>query len=189
MDNNFFNAVEFSHLLLNKNIEPGDIVVDATSGNGHDTEFMADLVGESGKVYSFDIQEIAINNTKNLIKENGLEKRVQLIQDSHANLDQYIKTELTAVVFNLGYLPGGNKEIITKSQSTIKAIKKSLNLIKKNGIIVMVIYSGHPGGEEEEKEILNYVAKLDYKRFNVVNYEFINQPDSAPRVLALKKRK
>lgn len=189
MKKDFFNAVEFSHLLLKENLAPGDIVIDATAGNGHDTKFLSDLVGNAGKVYSFDIQKEAITKTKKLLEKNDLAGRAQLILDSHANLDQYLNKKISAVIFNLGYLPGGNKEIITKSESTIAAVEKSIELLKKNGLIVLVVYSGHLGGKEEKNELLNFASKLDYNKFNVLNYEFLNQPGPPPQILAIKKRK
>jgi predicted methyltransferase len=188
MQKDFFNAVEFSHLLLKENIVLGDQVVDATAGNGHDTKFLADLVGSEGKVYSFDIQEKAIANTKNLLEKNDLAVRAELFLDSHANLDKYLNKKISSVIFNLGYLPGGNKEIITRSKSTITAVEKSIELLKKNGIIILVIYSGHPGGKEEKNKLLDYASNLDYKKFNVLNYKFLNQPGPPPQILAIKKR-
>ncbi|RAK11172.1 putative rRNA methylase [Halanaerobium saccharolyticum] len=188
MQKDFLNAVEFSHLLLKENVEAGDLVIDATAGNGHDTKYLAELVGADGKVFAFDIQEKAIDQTRELLKMNELSARAELILDSHAKIDQYLTQKISAAIFNLGYLPGGNKEIITRSESTISALKKSIELLKKNGIVILVIYSGHSGGEEEKNELLDFASALDYKKFNVLNYEFLNQPGTPPQVLAIKKR-
>ena len=108
--------------------------------------------------------------------------------DSHANIDQYLTQKISAAIFNLGYLPGGNKEIITKSESTTAALNKSIELLKKNGVIILVIYSGHSGGKEEKKVLLDFASELNYKKFNVLNYDFLNQPGPPPQVLAIKKR-
>ncbi|TDO73034.1 putative rRNA methylase [Halanaerobium saccharolyticum] len=188
MQKDFRNAVQFSHLLLKENIEVGDLVIDATAGNGHDTKYLAELVGVDGKVFAFDIQEKAIAKTKELLEMNDLADRAELILDSHAEINQYLSQKISAVIFNLGYLPGGNKEIITKSESTIAALKQSIELLKKNGVVILVIYSGHSGGEEEKKVLLDFASALDYKKFNVLNYEFLNQPGPPPQVLAIKKR-
>lgn len=185
----FLNAVEYSHVLLEKNVAEGDLVIDATAGNGYDTKFLAELVKDSGKVYAFDIQKKAINNTEKLLSENNLINRVELIQKSHENLDKYIIKKITAVVFNLGYLPGGDKEVITKAPSTILAVQKSIKLLKKAGIIILVIYSGHPGGEKEKREVLDFVTNLDSKKYNVLNYRFLNQPGIPPEIIAIKSRK
>ena len=188
MSNNFFNAVDFSHFLLREALKSGDKALDATAGNGHDTKFLAELVGAEGRVFSFDIQKEAIANTKKLLQEAKLEENVELIKNSHAELDQYLNEEISAAIFNLGYLPGGNKEIITKSKSTLRALKKAVLLLKKDGVVVLVIYSGHDGGDEEREAVLDYVTDLDYKKYNVLNYKFLNQPGPPPEVVAIKKR-
>ncbi|MFW6251875.1 MAG: class I SAM-dependent methyltransferase [Halanaerobium sp.] len=188
MPDKFFNAVEFSHLLLKEQVEDGDKVLDATAGNGYDTKFLAELVGVGGKVFAFDIQKEAILNTKRLLQKNKLENQVELILDSHAHLDLYLENKISAAVFNLGYLPGGNKEIITKVESTITALKKTTALLKENAIVVLVIYSGHPGGEKEKNAVLKFSSDLDHKKFIVLNYKFLNQPGSPPQIIAIKKR-
>ena len=103
--------------------------------------------------------------------------------------DRYIEESLNAVIFNLGYLPGGDKEIITKSTSTIKALNKALELLEVKGIIILVIYTGHPGGKEERDALLKYSTDLNYKKYNVLNYKFLNQPGPPPEIIAIKKRK
>lgn len=184
----FWNCVDFSHMLLNEHIREGAVVVDATAGNGQDSLFLAGLVGDKGKVYSFDIQEDAIENTgKRLLKKNLL-KRAELVKDDHGKLGKYIKEEeIDGMIFNLGYLPGGNKKIITRKESTLVALKKGLKLLKKGGVIVLVIYTGHPGGREELNGILELTAELRMEEYNVLRYHFINQNNS-PQVLAVIKR-
>lgn len=189
MENDFLNAVEFSHYLLKKTVKKGDFVLDATAGNGHDSRFLAELVGTKGKLYAFDIQQDAINNTLELLKKDSLNKQAELINSDHAELDNYVNEDLAAVIFNLGYLPGGNKKIITKSESTIKALNKALKLLKVKGIIILVIYTGHEGGKEERDALLKYSSDLNYKKYNVLNYKFLNQPGPPPEIIAIKKRK
>ncbi|ACL69950.1 tRNA (mnm(5)s(2)U34)-methyltransferase [Halothermothrix orenii] len=187
--NDFIQAVEFSHDLFRVHVKKGSTVIDATAGNGHDTCFLASLVGEKGQVYSFDIQKKAIEKTKALLKEQNLEERVYLIHDGHENLDNYIKGQfIDGVIFNLGYLPGGDKKIITTPDTTITALKKCLPLIKPGGIVVIVIYTGHEGGKDEEEKIIKYAEKLNYTEYNVLRYHFINQRKTPPQVLAIKKR-
>ncbi|HOA40558.1 MAG: class I SAM-dependent methyltransferase [Halanaerobiales bacterium] len=184
----FWQMVEFSHLLMSRQISKGAIVIDATAGNGHDSLFLARIVGEDGKVYSFDIQEKAIANTARLLAEHHLLDRVELIKDGHQNLDKYIKKEIDGMIFNLGYLPGGDKEITTRKDTTITALEKGLKLLKYGGIITMVVYTGHPGGREELEAILALVDGLDPHIYNVLNYKFINQK-SAPEILAIIRRR
>src|SRR5690554_3171937 len=117
----FWQGVEFSHMLLEEHISEGAFVIDATAGNGYDSVFLDSLVGKDGKVYSFDIQKIALKNSRDRLLKNNFLNRVKLIEDGHENFDKYIKEDIDGMVFNLGYLPGGDKEIITKSKSTITA--------------------------------------------------------------------
>ncbi|MEJ6949926.1 class I SAM-dependent methyltransferase [Natronospora cellulosivora (SeqCode)] len=184
----FWQGVEFSHLLLETHINKGDLVVDATAGNGYDTIFLAELVGIDGKVYSFDIQKQAIENTRKKVLDKGYEDRISLIEDGHQNIGEYLKNEIKGIVFNLGYLPGADKDIITKKNTTIKALKKGIELLCVGGIIVLVIYTGHSGGQEELEAIKNFSLDLDNKKYNVLNYKFLNQKKS-PQILAIIRRR
>ena len=121
---------DINKLYLEKVINKGDIVVDATMGNGYDTKYLAEKVGEEGFVYSFDIQETALKSTKKRLDKENLSDRVKLILDGHENMDKYVEGEVSCVLFNLGYLPRADHNIITKPETTIKAIKHSLNLLK-----------------------------------------------------------
>lgn len=188
MKNDLMNAVEFSHYLLQKNLEAGSAAIDATAGNGHDSKFIASLIGQEGKLYSFDIQKEAVKNTTELLAAENLLTQSKIIKDNHRNLAAYIDQKVAAVIFNLGYLPGGDKEIITESKDTIAALEAALQLLKDKGIIVLVIYSGHQGGKEEKEALLKYCSSLDYKKYNILNYSFLNQPGPPPEIIAIKKR-
>lgn len=181
--------IPFAHDLISRVVNKGDLVVDATCGNGNDTLFLSHLVEADGHVYAFDIQQQAIERTKQLLDEHK-QKNVTLIQDSHANVDQYIDedTKLAAAIFNLGYLPRSDKKIVTKPESTITAVKKLLHLLKKNGVIVLVIYSGHPGGLDEKNAVLDFVKKLDQQYYTVLKYQFINFINHPPFVVAIEKK-
>ncbi len=185
----FMQGVSFSHFLLARHVSRGDKVIDATAGNGKDTVFLAELVGNSGHVFAFDIQDKAIRNTEKLLKKNNLETRVKLIQANHENMLNYIDiNEVKGIIFNLGFLPGGDKSIITGSNTTLKALKQGLNILGKGGIIVLVIYTGHPGGEEEKEAVINFCRDLNYREYNVLNYNFINQKKPPAQVIGIKKR-
>ncbi|MFW5891158.1 MAG: class I SAM-dependent methyltransferase, partial [bacterium] len=180
-----------SHYLLTEFVENGDFVVDATTGNGYDTVFMAKLVGESGKVMGFDIQSDAINATGERLKKEGLFDRVKLIKDGHENMEEYLndKEKASAVIFNLGYLPGGDKNIVTRPETTIYALKNSLKYLKRGGLVIIVVYIGHDGGPEEKEALLKYTSELDQDDYNVLHYHYINQPTKPPEVIAIKKRR
>lgn len=182
--------IPYAHHLLETNIEVGDTVIDATCGNGNDTAFLANLVGESGHVYAFDVQEVAIATSKEKTKALGL-SNITYILDSHANIDTHLPNDLqgtlAGAVFNLGYLPRSDKQIITKSASTIMAIEKIITYLKVGGIIVIVVYHGHEGGKSEKDAVLEFAQKLDQKLFSVISYQFINQKNNPPFVLAIQK--
>jgi len=174
--------------LLAETVLPGEIVVDATAGNGYDSLFLAEHVGEQGHVYSFDIQQAALTSTAKRLGE--LTNRVSLILDSHENVDQYVTKEIAGAMFNLGYLPSGEDlSIVTQPESTIKAIHKLLNMLKVGGIISIVVYNGHVGAANERKALLNYVHSLEQSDVQVIKYEQINQQNDPPFLIAIEKKK
>ncbi|WP_413627420.1 class I SAM-dependent methyltransferase [Fructilactobacillus vespulae] len=182
------SALNFSHTLLKQTINPGDTVIDATAGKGNDTLFLANLVGNHGHVYSFDIQKQATDMTSALINKNGCTNQTTVITDGHENVDQYVADEINGAIFNLGYLPTGNHEIITQPQTTISAVQKILNRLAKNGIIILVVYYGHPGGTTEKDQLTKFVENLDQHQFQVLKYQFINQINEPPILIAIQKR-
>ena len=189
MEKNFFtNSMNLAKEICKVKINKGDVVVDATMGNGNDTIFLAQLVGEQGKVYSFDIQKIALENTRKRLKESNMEGHVQLILDGHENLYKYINEKVTLVMFNLGYLPNACRSITTKGETTILAIKKALELLKENGVIILVIYYGHEEGKAERKMLYEFTSCLNQKEYNVVNLRFTNQINNPPELLCIEKR-
>ncbi|OZT12287.1 16S rRNA (cytosine(1402)-N(4))-methyltransferase [Priestia aryabhattai] len=182
----------FARTLLTSAVNEGDTVIDATVGNGHDTSFLAKLVGANGHVYGFDIQDEAIQNTFERLVKQGIEQQVTLIKDSHSHLKKhippYLHGKLTGAIFNLGYLPGGNKEIVTLSTSTIQAIEQLIELLAPEGLIVLVIYHGHEQGQLERDDVLHYVSNLDQQLVHVLRYQFINQQNNPPFIVAIEKR-
>ncbi|RQD74576.1 MAG: methyltransferase domain-containing protein [Candidatus Syntrophonatronum acetioxidans] len=180
-------ALDFSHGIIKGAVQDGDSVIDATAGNGHDTLFLARLVGEKGKVYSFDIQKEAIENTRKRLEEEDCLDQVQLIQDGHENLKAYVSENIAGVMFNLGYLPGSNHRVITRPENTLIALESSLELLIPGGLATLVVYTAHPGGVEEGTELEKYAKKLDPGIFNVLLYRFINR-EKAPFLIALEKK-
>ncbi|MDW0110306.1 tRNA (mnm(5)s(2)U34)-methyltransferase [Sporosarcina aquimarina] len=175
-----------SKQLLTEMISEGDIVVDATMGNGNDTFFLAQAVGSSGKVYAFDIQQQALDATKERLGK--LYSRTELILDSHARIKQYVPDGISAAVFNLGFLPNQNDHaVITKPDTTVQALKAALQLLKPGGVITVAVYDGHPGGPEERDAVLEFVQQLNAKLFQVVRYEVVNQQNHPPFLLIIEK--
>lgn len=184
------SPLRFTHELLKNHISPGDYVVDATVGNGHDTVKLAQLVGQTGTVFGFDIQEQAIEETKKKLLLTGLTEQVKLYHLGHEKLNEIIddSVKLSAIVFNLGYLPKGDKSIITQSKTTIEALNQGLKRLRKSGLILLMIYHGHPGGAEEKNAVLDYVKDLPQKDYNVLQYGFINQKNTPPFLIVVEKK-
>nr|WP_295970936.1 class I SAM-dependent methyltransferase [uncultured Bacillus sp.] len=182
----------FARTLLYKAVSPGDAVVDGTMGNGHDTELLGELVGETGHVFGFDIQENAVRNSQKRIAERQFTNRVTFFQKGHEHLYESIPPQyhgkITAAIFNLGYLPGGDKSIVTQPDTTIAAIEQLLAIMAPEGIIVLVIYHGHPQGAIERDTLLQYAEQLDQKEAHVLQYRFLNQVNNPPFILAIEKR-
>ncbi|GAJ99459.1 class I SAM-dependent methyltransferase [Geomicrobium sp. JCM 19055] len=180
----------FAKRLMKDSLSIGDTAIDATAGNGHDTLFLASLVGEKGKVYSFDIQETAIINTRERLEKEQITDRVTLIHDSHDKIEQYCKDDRPkAAIFNLGYLPGSNKEVTTTGETTVKAIQQLLTIMPVKGTIVLVVYHGHEEGKQEKDQLLAYIRNLSHEHVLVAKYEFMNHKNDAPFIVALEKRR
>ncbi|MCI2948291.1 class I SAM-dependent methyltransferase [Staphylococcus caledonicus] len=178
----------FSKTLITSHIQEDSIVIDATCGNGNDTLFLAEHVPH-GHMYGFDIQESAIQNTAEKIKNYS---NVTLIQDGHENIVEHLDVTksgmVDAAIFNLGYLPKGDKSIVTRPETTIKAIDSIFNVLNVEGIIVLVIYHGHEEGQVERDAILDYLEQFDQNKAHILKYQFINQVNHAPFICAIEKR-
>ncbi len=182
------NVLNISKALMDLAIYNGDTVIDATVGNGNDTLYMAKLIGDQGKVFGFDIQKTAINRTKQVLEKAGFNNRVTLINSGHETMDEYVKEKVKLVVFNLGFLPKGDKKITTLPDTTIMAIEKSLKLLVDNGLLLVTSYIGHSGGLKEKEAVENYLKELNQKEYNVLQYKFINQINNPPILYGVEKR-
>ena len=176
-----YQITEWCHHFICEHVKQGDICIDATAGNGNDTQLLCELVGEQGKVFAFDIQEKAIENTRNCLQKLGLSGRVEVIKDSHTNMGQYVEEEsVSCIVFNFGYLPGGDHALATHKDTSIAAIYAGLDLLKKGGMMSLCIYSGGDSGFEERDAILEEIKKLDSKRYLVIMSSYYNRPNNPP---------
>lgn len=217
--------------LLSRYIYPGEGVVDATAGNGCDTLALAraQSQGNVGNIYSFDVQDQAIENTHKLLLENGFSvicdracgnasdctceeasnhasdnaydgvidsaagdeaPQIHLIKSCHSLLNEYIPEEemISAVLFNLGYLPGGDKHVTTGGETTCLAVLAALKRIKPQGAVVIVTYGGHEAGAEEKSKLVEMLTALPRREYHVSYIKMINQPAGAPEVLAVTKK-
>ena len=151
-------------------------------GNGHDTLFLCLLAGDKGHVYAFDIQQTALTHTRKLLAENNIEEaRFSLILDSHINMENYLAPQSAdAILFNCGYLPGGDHSLATKPETTIKAIEAGLKLLKPDGVMSLCLYSGGDTGFEEKSAVLQYLHSLDSKNYTVIVQEYYNRKNHPP---------
>ncbi len=144
-------------------LHPGDGAIDATVGNGHDTLFLASRVGEDGRVFAFDVQAEAIDRARRRLRQAGLEHRVCWYLQGHQHLADAIpvawKSRLRAAMFNLGYLPGGDKRRITQSDTTVPALEQAIDLVSPGGRITVIAYTGHPGGGEEADNVRSWFGR------------------------------
>ncbi|MBQ6817927.1 MAG: class I SAM-dependent methyltransferase [Bacilli bacterium] len=176
-------VLDFVRNIISKRIKESDVCVDATCGRGNDTLFLAKL---AKKVYAFDIQKEAINSSKELLKEY---ENVVFINDSHENVNDYVTEEINVAMFNLGYLPKGDKNITTKSNTTISSIDKVIKKLEVKGIVSIVCYPGHPEGYRESMELLEYLRNINQKEYDIIRYDFINQINNPPFALIIERVK
>lgn len=192
--------LEMAHWMLKDIIKTSDVVVDATMGNGYDTQFLAEL---GANVYAFDVQEEALNATekrlddagiKNQIFEKNLsnlltEPSVNLVLSGHEKLSEYVKEPIKAAIFNLGYLPKTDKSVVTKADTTLTALDALTNQLVVGGRIAIMIYYGHEGGMEEKNAVIKWTSSLPQKDWEVTSYAPLNQIHTPPILVLIEKRK
>ena len=178
------NSLHLAHTFLQNLVPQGASVVDATCGNGKDTAFLAQLVGETGQVWAFDIQKQALHNTYRFLCEQGLEQRVKLIQACHSRIHCFVPGPIFACMFNLGYLPGGDHDVTTEASTTLLALSALKDMLSKGGIMSIVSYPGHPAGKQEYDKVKAYLSTWPQQEFEVVEFSFINQIN-LPAILLL----
>lgn len=180
-------AAKIAHRFALPFLREGAVAVDATVGNGHDTLFLAKEVGNSGRVYGFDIQSEALQTTQHKLQEAECSQQVTLIQAGHEHMADYINQSVDVVMFNLGYLPGGDHSKITGAETTVRAITAGLKILRPGGLMSLVVYTGHPGAAEEMAAVEGLVAGLNSRDFCVVRSEFVNRLKNPPYLLLVEK--
>lgn len=172
---------QYCHERIKQMIREPLLCIDATAGTGKDTAFLATLVGEKGRVISMDIQEMAIEQTKKRLAKEQLSDRVKVVLDSHAHMDRYANEgSVSLIMFNLGYLPGGDHNLSTKAETTIEALEKGLTLLREGGMISLLIYSGGDSGFEEKNQVLAWLRELPDDKYTVLVEAFYNKPNNPP---------
>lgn len=183
--NHLPRATQLAHKMVQECLGRGDSAIDATAGNGYDTAFLLDCVGDQGRVFAFDIQKNAIRATAERCKNHS---NLSLHHTGHENIEEFVSGPVKAAMFNLGYLPGGDKSIITLPESTLFGIRSTLEILAPQGRLTVVLYTGHEGGNTEAEIILEYFRNLPQESFAVTHYRFLNQQNSPPELLTVEKR-
>ena len=180
------NALGLSHKFISEHVKEGSTCVDATAGRGRDTLFLCRLVGKSGSVFAFDIQDDAIKSTQKLLNDSG--ENATLILNCHSKMDQYLEeNSVDAIMFNFGWLPGGDHTKFSHGDTSCLAIEKGLNLLKIGGVMSLCIYCGKETGFEEKETLLSFLKSLDQKKYSVLLTDYINRSGNPPIAVLITK--
>ncbi len=182
-------VTERAHESVRAAAGPGDHVIDATAGNGHDTLFLARLVGPDGQVTAFDVQEDAISATRTHLLGNGItDERVLLVHGSHSTLRQHVDCPVSVVMFNLGYLPGSDHGCTTTCEETLIALAEGWEILRESGVLSVVCYRGHPGGMEEAAGVVEFAEGLQDQGARVV-ISGQEDTEAGPFLVIMRKEK
>lgn len=179
-------------LYWKSHLRPGDIAIDATCGNGQDTLYLSELLlfDPSSEIVALDIQPEAIQNTRQLLQASlpsDQFQKVSLYKKSHEEIGTLsLRYSPRLIVYNLGYLPGGNKEKTTKTESTLQSVQRSLELLSDDGALSITCYPGHLEGAKEEAALLEFVKTLPFSSWRVCHHSWINK-DKAPSFLWISR--
>lgn len=188
MAKDFRSARFWAGELLEGALYPGARAVDATMGNGGDTRWLCEQVGEAGRVYAFDVQPRALERTRALLEERGLEVRATLFCQGHQRMAEFVPEPVDAVMFNLGWLPGAEHTVTTLAETTLPAANAALGLLKKGGLLTICVYPGHAEGARELAALEAWAAALDPGRFDAMLRRYVNQPNDPPQLIAVRKK-
>ena len=183
------SSLNLTHDFIARHVKPGDLCIDATAGRGHDTAFLCSLVGQAGRVHAFDIQPEAVESTRALLAQQGYQSIAQVHLDSHANMAAYTAPgTVSCIVFNFGWLPGGDHTINTRPESSIAAIQAGLELLRPGGVMSLCIYYGRDTGFAERDALLEFLQTVDYRTYSVLCCQFLNRPNCPPIPVFLLKQ-
>lgn len=187
MANDFRSARFWARELVTGALCEGAVAVDATMGNGRDTAWLCELVGETGHVYAFDVQREAVARTDALLREKGLRSRATLYCAGHENMGGLVSQPADAIVFNLGWLPGAAHGVTTLADTTLQAAEQALALLKMDGVLTICVYPGHDEGSRERDALIAWAERLDPARYDAILMRYLNQPQDPPLLLAVRK--
>ncbi len=187
MATDFRSARFWAREMIEDAMREGACAIDATMGNGHDTQWLCELAGKDGRVYAFDVQPEAVERTRERLESAGL--HAQLFCMGHEHMTQVVHEEADAIVFNLGWLPGAEHGVTTQTDTTLQAVSTALSLLREDGLMTICIYPGHDEGMRELHALLQWAESLDDKRYDALLKTYLNQPNDPPRMLAIRKKK
>ncbi len=182
------NARQVAHRMFGNVLHPGDAAVDATLGRGRDCLKLCELVGPEGRVYGFDPHPDALRQTEALLGENGMAERATLFGIGHERMAEVVRPGIRLAAFNLGWLPGSDKSLTTRADTTVAALTSALYLLGPGGMAVICIYPGHEEGAREKDALLAYAKALPNATFNALWHDFLNGGPGAPGCLMIEKQ-
>ena len=185
-----YQITQWCSRFIEEQVKDGDICIDATMGNGNDTLLLSRLAGPDGQVLAFDIQEQALQAARQKLLRENAPANYTLFLESHTHMADHVKPDsVSCIVFNFGYLPGGDHSLATRSETSIQALEQSLTLLKKGGLLSLCIYSGGDSGFEERDALLTWPKKLDSHNYLVIRSDYYNRPNNPPiPVLVIRLR-
>ena len=189
MANDFRSARFWAKEMVEAAMFDGAVAVDATMGNGHDTQWLCELAGEKGHVYAFDVQPEAVERTRERLTEAGFIGRATLMCTGHQHMADHVKEFADVIVFNLGWLPGAEHGVTTLVDTTLQAVNAALEVLKEDGLMTICIYPGHEEGTREKHALMDWASRLDEKRFDALIKCYLNQSNNPPQMLAVRKKK
>ena len=181
------NARHLAARYMEDILRPGDVTVDATMGNGKDTAFLCGLVGETGHVYAFDVQQEALDRTAARLEEAGMRGRATLILAGHETMRKHVPVSPRMVIFNLGWLPGAEHIVTTRVETTMQAVRAALELVVPDGFVSICVYPGHEEGTRELHALLDWASGLDVRACNVLHHDFIAAKAGTPHLILIQK--
>lgn len=180
-------TTDLAQLMLAQTLKAGDWAIDATVGNGHDTVWLAQRVGPEGRVFGFDVQREALAVAAERVRGHS---QVTLIHAGHEWMRERLPPEaegrIAAVMFNLGYLPGAAKDVITRTETTLAALEQALNWLSAGGIVTVAVYPGHAGGDGEADAVRNWARGLP-GAFAASAHSRINARTAAPELVVIER--
>lgn len=183
---------EIAHQHLSEHLRPGDLAIDATAGNGHDTAHLASLVGPEGHVIAIDIQETAIAATRERLRKLQYLERVKIVEGDHSQVLNSLlpaySQQIAAIIFNLGYLPGGNKSARTHPTTTVHALTSGQKLLNPDGLLLVTAYRGHEGGQSEADTVAKWAHQIESNDWSVDRYDPVSIGKNIPPLLFVARK-